>query len=65
MIEYKDLEVGKDYFHYAHGKVTLVGPHPHDGCCLVIMYWKNDEQLFDTCERHDLDELLVNEEVLE
>jgi hypothetical protein len=62
MLEYAELVIGKDYFHKDHGRVTLVAPHPWDGCCLVIMFFKDDETHFDTCERHALDHLLVEEE---
>jgi len=62
VIEYEDLEIGEDYFHHEHGRVTLVGPHPWDGCCLVIVFVKEDEFCYADCERHDLDELLVAEE---
>lgn len=61
-LEYSEMEIGSDYFHKDHGKVTLVAPHPWDGCCFVIMFLVNDEYHFDTCERHDLTHLLVEEE---
>ena len=43
-----EIKRGHAYHHETLGTVFVVGPHPHDGCALVVMYHDEaeDEQKF-------------------
>ncbi len=50
----KRLFDGHEYYHRNLGTCTLIHCHPHDGACLVMERWVDDEQEYFTCEKSDL-----------
>lgn len=53
------IEIGADYHHKVHGRVTLIAVHPHDGAYLMIEYTdKIGDPHFTGCEQSELTEKL-------
>ncbi len=51
-----------EWWHHKWGRVIIVGTHPYDGACLIIMRQEttdrdDDEHVYDDCERSDLEPL--------
>lgn len=58
-VTFGDPVFHREFWHRVHGRVLVIGCHPHDGACLVIERQidtdpEADDQVLDTCERSDL-----------